>query len=757
MVGTSKILTVSYGTFSCTLEGFDDSFNTMKAIAEYFRGLASDDRYFGAEPPTPDAEMLASIAEREISRRVEAHMDEGGIVLRAAALSDQSDASGDADAPAHDKDTRAEVEAARKAAKAARKAEKAAAKAERRAAKAALKAKEAAEAEAAEHAEAEAHADAKSEADVKLADDAKVDADAKTADEDTDDAPSESSLLESVSAATAAASEGTTGPDVEETRDTAPSSTLAAKDPAPENMPSGAPEADTAEATSKPFVPAHPDADSVAAKLQRIRAVVGQSGDAPSDDLTAQVLPKTQTPDVADVEDGTAANLMADPATQVVDIDKTASEEDAKPDDATDMISRVMARKSDGDAQPETTEVPEIEAPEAETPEVAEVAVPEATAPRARVVRMKRADFEKAVAAGNTDQADNADEKADAQADTPEEPVVETAPKGPDFGLLDGADELDDYLEDSDFTDADLSGIDDMDLAEDLKAIQADMDVEDVAVDVADDITTVDAVSQAITAQDDAAETTVETVETADIPADEAVDATSPEPQVDDQAVDRLMDETDVQMQEPDGSRRRDAIAQLKAAVAAKEAARQVGEPDEDDQDVENAFRNDLSEAVRPEGSAPRPRPVVRSSTRTERPRPAPLKLVAAQRVDLEDSGAQRDGPVVPRRVAARRNDPDQARATGSFAEFADNMGAKELPDLLEAAAAYTSFVEGADEFSRPQILRRVRSVAADDFKREDELRSFADLITAGRFTKVRNGRFQVADDSRFNPERRAG
>jgi len=62
MSHNSEILTVSYGTFACTLEGAEKPFEMMMAVTEYFQSLAAADRYFGAEPPMLDGAVLEKSA-----------------------------------------------------------------------------------------------------------------------------------------------------------------------------------------------------------------------------------------------------------------------------------------------------------------------------------------------------------------------------------------------------------------------------------------------------------------------------------------------------------------------------------------------------------------------------------------------------------------------------------------------------------------------------------------------------------------------
>ena len=66
------------------------------------------------------------------------------------------------------------------------------------------------------------------------------------------------------------------------------------------------------------------------------------------------------------------------------------------------------------------------------------------------------------------------------------------------------------------------------------------------------------------------------------------------------------------------------------------------------------------------------------------------------------------------------------------------------------------SFVEGRDEFSRPQLMTKVRQVDTGDTSREDRLRSFGQLLRDGKIEKVQGGRFAASDSIGFRPKDRA-
>jgi hypothetical protein len=662
MVSTSKILTVSYGTFSCTLEGFDDSFETMKAIAEYFRDLAAEDRYFGAEPPVPDAEMLARIAEREIARRVEAREERGSIVLRAQPY-------GTVSAP------------------------------------------------------------------------------------------------------------------------------LVAPPPAPL-----APEAETAQevpqTVAPDFPPAPPiataataqtDPDSMAAKLQRIRDVVRHSA--------APAAPDPYTEDehadsfLTETARGIETALAADDLTEDdIGADQDGDQGGDGPDSA--AIAALLSRLT-GDA-PVT---PDLQDPLAEAVDEAvsaaqqdgddpeddliEVEIADdmdddtaAGAPlTARVIKMKRADFEAALASGELVPDDDEDEDEDDIAAEIAAKVIEDAQQvasASQSGLriLPGAG---------------LSPQQEADLRRELAAVEAELgditrdtegpaDPRRAVTEDEDDLTSLFDPAQDEDDQDRAAEVAPLVLRD---PREHLVKTRAEDD------MSRLMAKAETAMTEPENANRRNAIAHLRAAVAATKAEQSAGtlpprEP------ATSAFRDDLANVVRPrrlmaEAEAATPRPA--------EARPAPLKLVAEQRVDLRgegdsapartparmpDSTPDSAAPVRPRRVALTTVTEQvpastaaaiaEAEAEGGFAEFARTMGAMELPDLLEAAAAYLVHVEGRAEFSRPQVMNKARQGSTDPLTREDGLRAFGLLLRQGKILKLAGGRFTAAEDIGFKPAaRRAG
>lgn len=514
MVQNNKVLTVSYGTFSCTLEGFDDSFETMKAIAEYFRDLAAEDRYFGSEPPQPDAEMLTRIAQRDSSQRVEARTNETGLLLRASDVTET---------PEPTKTPEPAIRAA--------------------------------------------------------------------------------------------------GLNVVNTPEPTPNTPIEPEPFVAEDMPVD-------------DVPP-PAADSIAAKLQRIRAVVSHS----------DVNPNSYSED----EDPSLLGGKAAPV------------------DAVAAAFEAGALTSE-DLEPQIPAATQQDVPQ--TPAADEHAV-DAHEPEALFSELE----------------DDAD--IDVQ------------------------------------TDGIVNIMNDVEPASDEISVEEDVSVE----------------QGVLTAEDE----TELFAEISDIEAElqTRVDSKAENESDLDQDVSRLMAKAGEQMTDPATSSNRETYSHLRTAVAATEAE---GETDRANNDQD--YRGDLESVVSPR------RPEIQvTSMRPASDISAPLKLVAEQRVDDDHTAS---APITPRRVTSQQDDTQEE---SGFAQFAQDQGAQSLPDLLEAAAAYLSFIEGQEQFSRPQLMNKVRSLKQDEFNREESLRSFGQLLRDGKIEKAGGGRFAASNLIGFRPddERAAG
>ncbi len=768
MMNNNKILTVSYGTFSCTLEGFEDSFGTMKIIAEYFRDLAADDRYFGAEPPQPDAQMLARIAQTEVDRKVSAREQDGKIVLSAL----DSDV-----APA----AAAGAAALGMAAITAAQAKQAEATVEVTDAEditldaVATPIEETAETvieevaveevdaitteEVVETVEAESSeivAPQVEEIDATEEDTVEEEAESSVSDEDASDeeAVSEDDVSEDAVASETADDSGET--DIVPGQPDAEVSAFFATEPVEDTVaPVEAPLADG----SAP--------DSIAAKLQRIRAVVAQHDDVEEDeayleDEHAEVAETEETDAVlaedADTAEDDAADLIAEARADLEDaleVDEAADAEALEAQDDADDVDAILNRLDADSAADDDAEAEEVvedtafeesvaesvntffetEEAKADAEEFAADAetdpakmplrksrvirvepeeVEKVDAKRTRVIKVKRADLEAAIDKGDLEEYESAStgsETADTQStDTP--------------GL--------DDLAPAKTAETALSEDEQDELARELSALEEDIAREDSNTETADKSTPEEApVGSNLTRR--------------------VVNSRGLLPEIDKGrggAMTRLLAETDQQMDEPESATRRDAFAHLRAAVAAKKADDSMSKDTPGMSDAD-AYREDLAEAVKPRGTTTEHVADRQSDT------PAPLKLVAEQRVDGEE--AETTAPVAPRRIVSRTEAAEGTGESDNFAAFANEMGATTLPQLLEAAAAYMSFVEGRAQFSRPQLMTKVRQAGGqEDFSREEGLRSFGQLLRAGKIEKIKGGRFTVSDDIGYRPDQRA-
>ncbi|UWQ05563.1 hypothetical protein [Aliiroseovarius crassostreae] len=844
----------------------------MKSIAEYFRDLAADDRYFGAEPPTPDAEMLHRIAEREIQKRVEARVEKDGVVLRQAdadvttqtaigataveaghLLTDASTAAAESSASEHaptsqtdaaqDAPTRSVAEDEDIAQPEALIAEAPVAEApqtddaplntpvsgsiadklsriravvdEKRAEGAAafvatdqyaedqdldradvsnlfVDADEneglpdAAEAEvemdpdtaadtdtAAQDAEGE---DAQPPQDLRSEDDEDTQPDALTAEEEENLAPAEIRKLRRSRRAQRA----------QRLRELARAE-LAAQDMSQDEddeQPVSEPQEQGLEEDAQPSEDAQEeslqdedleDENDIAegsSSISSVLATVAKHGRsnvtlddeaAVQDNQPSASVAETAEPEALDQDRGQGEDTISGILSRL-NSEPKAEEEEASAEVAEPKIAETVETEADlaeqDDIDPEDTDLDmakeaATERDDLHAEETAEEAVAqeEGTSPRPVALRKPRVIRVRHVKGGqlSSPKDDASQDNEDASQDNENAMLTPEAEAELMAELADA--EAEAVAAQTDEISAQAPQIKDAPAIEETPAGDTTIESGQTDSSAADA-----ALEEAI--EDKTAEVaTEERAETRDLPKLTAFDDGGVSDSED--ALDRLLAEADTHMASTEVSRRRSAIAHLKAAVQAKRADDTHKDASgKNGDDSVGAYRDDLARVVRPR------RPGISGGSSRRMP---PLVLVSEQRVDemetIEEAPAvpASSDIVRPRRVLRNpqadlaqdeiSEDTATEQLDAGFIDYVEQTGAHELGELLEAAACHTVLLNGYESFTRPRVMGMVRRyVGEEEFSREEGLRAFGKLLREGRIKRLKRGQFALTESTRFRP-----
>ncbi|MEM9796092.1 MAG: hypothetical protein AAF919_06365 [Pseudomonadota bacterium] len=827
----NKVLTVSYGTFSCTLEGFEDPFSAMREIAEYFRDLAAKDRYFGAEPPELDIATVKELAESKSDGQiVEAEADGPAVTLRATSV---NGALGGAAGASHSDDTGTAIDRltrirADDAESDVTPADVTYDEAEIDAAPADVidgehpdsdadlttdtETTETIDALAAEDDVEEDFADSES---IDVASDmlelpgTADEAASLEADDEVQDALEElasATDAETLSEADEAIVEDFSAADVEASFDDVDQVPDEDVDPADDEPVAAQTEGEIAAIPANPFTArleavaeAEASEDEIEA-AEETDAEFFASEDAPEIVAEAAEDEETVESDVAHGDE--AETAFATTASDIWNVEDDGLEEF---DQLTDEEEAALENASAVPTKPLADESVASESDDADDEGAGDTLI-DGESVRDRVAR--RFEIRKARKSGALESLSTAREAAPTEPRRPMEPVQtaaerlaeEAEPEPEAMQVIDlPSEEEDDLMAELAAIEADMveARDDEADLPEEdavghgfLSADDDDEQDEDLTVlselaairsgrpdtaplralseeEADDDILSDEAEDMAASEIDDASDldaSTLEIGQVADNPEAAAPQGTRSKSRLNDPDgpdMERLFAATDSRLTGEDASRRHANISHLKAAVAARRADDGDG-PEEPEDDATDVYRADLANTVRPRRTQRPERESVEA--RTERPeKPSPLVLVSEQRVESEAQEESAD--VQPRRPAAPK--PEEAKALdeavltpalptpatndgpAGFEKFAAEVGAVELPEILEAAAVYSVKVMGEDVFSRPHLLH-LASEAVEDLSREDGLRGFGQLLRDGTLRKVSRGTFSLGTTSRF-------